>query len=242
MYKGAAGVDALNKMMQEIFNPNDGRKKEVKFNDTVYRIGDKVLQLVNSPEDNVFNGDMGQIVGIVYAKDSEDKVDELVIQFDANEVTYRRNDWQKITLSYCCTIHKSQGSEFKMVILPMVQQYQRMLQRNLLYTAITRSKEKLILLGEVEAYARCVQQESNLRATTLKERLLEVEGKGRTLASPSTKEVVENHADKVEETTQDYASESKESILTLELIESRAIDPMIGMGDVTPQEYEKTND
>ncbi|EOT51465.1 RecD/TraA family helicase [Enterococcus sulfureus ATCC 49903] len=242
MYKGAAGVDALNKMMQEIFNPNDGRKKEVKFNDTVYRIGDKVLQLVNSPEDNVFNGDMGQIVGIVYAKDSEDKVDELVIQFDANEVTYRRNDWQKITLSYCCTIHKSQGSEFKMVILPMVQQYQRMLQRNLLYTAITRSKEKLILLGEVEAYARCVQQESNLRATTLKERLLEVEGKGRTLAPPSTKEVVENHADKVEETTQDYASESKESILTLELIESRAIDPMIGMGDVRPQEYEKTND
>ena len=68
MYRGAAGIDALNKMMQEIFNPNDGTKKEVTFNDTVYRIGDKVLQLVNSPEDNVFNGDMGQIVGITLAK------------------------------------------------------------------------------------------------------------------------------------------------------------------------------
>lgn len=93
MYRGAAGIDALNKMMQEIFNPNpDGKKKEVHWNETVYRIGDKVLQLVNSPEDNVFNGDMGQIVGITYAKNSEDKVDELTIQFDANEVTYKRNE------------------------------------------------------------------------------------------------------------------------------------------------------
>ncbi|MCC9083230.1 ATP-dependent RecD-like DNA helicase [Enterococcus faecium] len=111
-------------------------------------MGDKVLQLVNTPELNVFNGDMGEITGIILAKDSEDKVDELVIQFDANEVTYKRNEWNKITLSYCCSIHKSQGSEFKMVILPMVHQYQRMLQRNLLYTAVTRSKELLILLGK----------------------------------------------------------------------------------------------
>ncbi len=95
MYRGAAGIDALNKMMQEIFNPNDGTKKEVTFNDTVYRIGDKVLQLVNSPEDNVFNGDMGQIVGITLAKQSEDKVDELVIQFDANEVTYKRIGYEE---------------------------------------------------------------------------------------------------------------------------------------------------
>ncbi|ATF73169.1 MULTISPECIES: ATP-dependent RecD-like DNA helicase [unclassified Enterococcus] len=171
MYRGAAGINALNKMMQEIFNPNDGTKKEVTFNDTVYRIGDKVLQLVNSPEDNVFNGDMGQIVGITLAKQSEDKVDELVIQFDANEVTYKRNEWNKITLSYCCSIHKSQGSEFQMVILPMVHQYQRMLQRNLLYTAVTRSKEMLILLGEPQAYQTCVSHESATRLTTLKERI-----------------------------------------------------------------------
>lgn len=172
MYRGPAGIDALNKMMQEIFNPNTGKKKEVTWNETVYRIGDKVLQLVNSPELNVFNGDMGQITGIIYAKDSEDKVDELVIQFDANEVSYKRNEWNKITLSYCCSIHKSQGSEFKMVILPMVHQFQRMLQRNLLYTAITRSKEILILLGEEQAYQTCVAHESASRLTTLKERIL----------------------------------------------------------------------
>lgn len=171
MYRGAAGIDALNKMMQEIFNPNDGTKKEVTWNETVYRIGDKVLQLVNSPEDNVFNGDMGQIVGIIPAKQSEDKVDELVIQFDATEVTYKRNEWNKITLSYCCSIHKAQGSEFKMVIMPMVHQYQRMLQRNLLYTAVTRSKELLILLGEPQAYQTCVTHESATRLTTLQERI-----------------------------------------------------------------------
>lgn len=173
MYRGVAGIDALNKMMQEIFNPNPGNKKEVKWNESVYRIGDKVLQLVNSPELNVFNGDMGEIVGIILAKDSEDKVDELVIQFDNNEVTYKRNEWNKITLSYCCSIHKAQGSEFKMVILPMVQQYHRMLQRNLLYTAITRSKDILILLGEVQAFQSCVAHESASRLTRLKERIIE---------------------------------------------------------------------
>ncbi|MBP2099278.1 ATP-dependent RecD-like DNA helicase [Enterococcus rivorum] len=173
MYRGAAGIDALNKMMQEIFNPNPGNKKEVKWNESVYRIGDKVLQLVNSPELNVFNGDMGEIVGIILAKDSEDKVDELVLQFDNNEVTYKRNEWNKITLSYCCSIHKAQGSEFKMVILPMVQQYHRMLQRNLLYTAVTRSKDILILLGEVHAFQTCVAHESASRLTRLKERITE---------------------------------------------------------------------
>lgn len=171
MYRGAAGIDALNKMMQEIFNPNDGTKKEVKWNESVYRIGDKVLHLVNTPELNVFNGDMGEIVGIILAKDSEDKVDELVIQFDNNEVSYKRNEWNKITLSYCCSIHKAQGSEFKMVILPMVHQYHRMLQRNLLYTAVTRSKDILILLGEVQAFNTCVSHESASRLTMLKERI-----------------------------------------------------------------------
>lgn len=169
MYRGAAGINALNKMMQGIFNPADGKKKEVTFGETTYRIGDKVLQLVNMPETNVFNGDMGEIVGIVPAKESDDKVDELVIQFDTNEVSYKRNEWNKITLSYCCSIHKAQGSEFKMVILPMIHQYNRMLQRNLLYTAITRSKELLILLGEPEAFQQCVENEAATRLTRLKE-------------------------------------------------------------------------
>ncbi|WP_265458181.1 ATP-dependent RecD-like DNA helicase [Enterococcus sp. HY326] len=183
MYRGVAGIDAINKMMQEIFNPNDGSRKEVKWNDTVYRIGDKVLQLVNEPELNVFNGDMGVITGITFAKDNEDKVDQLTILFDATEVTYRRNEWINITLSYCCSIHKAQGSEFKMVILPMVKQYSRMLQRNLLYTAVTRSKDLLILLGETEAFVQCVHNESAIRLTTLKERILNASEMSLTLRS-----------------------------------------------------------
>ncbi|MDH6365774.1 exodeoxyribonuclease V alpha subunit [Enterococcus sp. PF1-24] len=189
MYRGVAGIDALNKMMQEIFNSNpDGSRKEVVWNETVYRIGDKVLQLVNSPELNVFNGDMGQIVGITYSKETDDKVDELIIQFDSNEVTYKRNEWNKITLSYCCSIHKSQGSEFKMVILPMVRQYSRMLQRNLLYTAITRSKDLLILVGEPQAFATCVAHESANRLTSLKERIL-----GAEEMSAITRQQLENY-------------------------------------------------
>lgn len=172
MYRGAAGINALNKILQEIFNGNPtGRKKEVQHNNGVYRIGDKVLQLVNTPELNVFNGDMGIITGITYAKESDDKVDELTIEFDGGEVEYKRNEWNKITLSYCCSIHKSQGSEFKMVILPMVHQYQRMLQRNLLYTAITRSKNLLILLGEEQAFYDCVTHQSANRLTKLNQRL-----------------------------------------------------------------------
>ncbi len=176
MYRGSAGIDALNKMLQEVFNGDPDRsRKEVHWNDKVYRIGDKVLQLLNNPESNVFNGDMGEITGIILAKESEDKTDELVIAFDGGEVTYKRNEWNKITLSYCCSIHKSQGSEFKMVILPMVHQYQRMLQRNLLYTAVTRSKEILILLGEPQAFGDCVVNESVNRHTSLPERIISAE-------------------------------------------------------------------
>lgn len=225
MYRGPAGIDAINKMMQEIFNPNDGRKKEVQWNDVVYRIGDKVLQLVNNPELNVFNGDMGIIVGIIPAKESDDKVDELVIQFDSNEVSYKRTEWNKIKLSYCCSIHKAQGSEFKMVLLPMVKQYSRMLQRNLLYTAVTRSKDLLILLGEEEAFQACVNRESAVRKTTLIERIM----KGEDVAPVQPK--VEPF-EAVEE--KQKAAKNEPATLTPKLIAAQTIDPMIGMEGVTP--------
>lgn len=260
MYKGPGGVNELNKIMQEIFNPNpNGRNKEVVGKDEVYRIGDKVLQLVNSPEDNVFNGDMGQIVGIIYAKDSEDKQDELVIQFDANEVTYKRSEWHQITLSYCCTIHKSQGSEFRMVLMPMFNYHRRMLQRNLLYTAITRSKEKLILFGELSAYQQCVQQQSNFRHTTLKERILGVDTLTATMreqisnfeeseepfteavafASPinSTPEAKVEETS-VEEDEQTSLFTEEPDYLTEEMIRSGQIDPMIGMAGITPYHFQ----
>jgi len=263
MYKGPAGINALNKMMQEIFNPNvDQTKKEVSFNNVVYRIGDKVLQLVNAPEDNVFNGDMGEITGIIYAKDSEDKVDELVIAFDANEVRYKRNEWNKITLSYCCSIHKAQGNEFKMVILPMVNQYSRMLQRNLLYTAVTRSKEMLILLGEQSAYQKCVEQVSTLRLTALKERISGIDSISQAMRlkilsyeseqeeAPFEKEqkpIKERKPKSDLNTTKAKSSDlfaqetkapAKATQLTQEMIQDNEIDPMIGMGELTPYDFQ----
>ena len=248
MYRGPAGIDALNKMMQEILNPNDtGRRKEVKFNDKVYRIGDKILQLVNNPELNVFNGDMGEIKSISYAKETDDKVDELVIQFDANEVTYKRNEWNKITLAYCCSIHKSQGSEFKMVILPMVHNYGRMLRRDLLYTAITRSSELLILCGEISAFQESVVKSSATRLTTLKERLWddgvlleesENSQEDDTIRTTETKEKASPKTSGEEislfEETEGLENKSKPYRLTIDLIKKNTIHPMIGMEGITP--------
>lgn len=251
MYRGVAGIDNLNKMMQEVFNPNEtGTRKEVKWNDKVYRIGDKVLQLVNEPELNVFNGDMGTITGIIYAKDHEDKVDKLVISFDQTEVTYQRSEWNKITLSYCCSIHKSQGSEFKMVILPMVQQYFRMLQRNLLYTAITRSQEKLILLGESGAFQRAAENEGTNRKTYLLERIYDAIGAVQK-SSPAInyenesiekgkRTPKEDFVISEEDLPMDLEEEVSEPwILTLDKIESHTISPMIGMDEsLTPYDFQ----
>lgn len=283
MYRGPAGINALNKMMQEIFNPNDGNKREVVFNEVAYRVGDKVLQLVNDPEANVFNGDMGVIVGITYAKESEDKTDELTIAFDATEVVYKRNEWNKITLSYCCSIHKSQGSEFKMVILPMVSQYQRMLQRNLLYTAVTRSKDLLILLGEPRAYEQAIHRESAVRKTTLQQRIQEVGGistaltmkihqyedemaaetHGLVTSLPLAKnelpQETKSSADKLAEVPQEQKpavqydqvttepkvpqeiieeTPTEDHRLTLAMITSNQVDPLIGMTGITPWQFQ----
>lgn len=111
----------MNKMLQEVFNSNvNEKRREIKFGDVIYRTGDKVLQLVNQPEEGVFNGDMGEIVSILFAKENTDHVDKIIISFEGIEVTYTKQDLNQITHAYCCSIHKSQGSEFPIVILPVV--------------------------------------------------------------------------------------------------------------------------
>ncbi|TYR82312.1 ATP-dependent RecD-like DNA helicase [Priestia megaterium] len=168
MYKGPAGIDKLNEVLQELFNPPSQQRRELNHGDIVYRVGDKVLQLVNQPDSNVFNGDMGEIVSVFFAKENTEKQDMLVISFEGNEVTYTKQDFNQITHAYCCSIHKSQGSEFPIVVLPVVKSYYRMLRRNLLYTAVTRSKQFLILCGEDEAFQLGVSRnEDNVRQTNL---------------------------------------------------------------------------
>lgn len=225
MYKGPAGIHALNAMMQEILNPNPNKKRrEVTHFDFVYRVGDKVLQLVNQPELNVFNGDIGEITSIQYARETADKVDEVTILFDAVEVTYQKNEWNKFTLAYCCSIHKAQGSEFTMVILPMVRQYGRMLRRNLLYTAITRSKSKLILCGEEAAFSFATENTGDFRKTMLVEKLVRNRDK-------------DKHTFQVKITPAKPVEPAEDYVLTMEKVTNGKIDPMIGMEEVTPEMF-----
>ncbi|AIF43342.1 ATP-dependent RecD-like DNA helicase [Virgibacillus sp. SK37] len=174
MYRSLAGITMINRELQQLINPRDKRKREVKFADTIFRKGDKVIQLVNQPEDNVFNGDIGEVVAIFREDENTDNVEQLVVLFDEKEVVYERKDYVNIMHAYCISIHKSQGSEFPIVIMPVVSAYRRMLRKNLLYTAITRSKQSLIICGEQDAFLRGVQtMDTNKRYTTLKEQLLE---------------------------------------------------------------------
>lgn len=176
MYRGSAGIDQLNKLLQEMFNPKSPDKREILFGDIAYRVGDKVLQLVNQPEEHVFNGDMGEVVSIFYAKENTEKEDMVVISFDGKEVTYTKKDFLQFTHAYCCSIHKSQGSEFPIVVMPIVKSYYRMLKRNLIYTGITRSKKFLILCGEEEALRRGIEnREQSRRQTSLTLRLVKSE-------------------------------------------------------------------
>jgi len=220
MYRGPAGIDRLNEILQEILNPNpDGSRKELKFGDVTYRIGDKVLQLVNQPESNVFNGDMGEIVSIFYAKENTEKQDMVIVSFDGIEATYTRQDLNQITLAYCCSVHKSQGSEFPIVIMPIVKSYYRMLRKNLIYTGITRSKQFLILCGEVEAMELGVSRNDELnRQTTLKEKIKEMFAD------------VYKPDEKAELSTEDSFDLLYEGKIN-------EIDPMIGMDNITPYDF-----
>ncbi|GAB7386494.1 ATP-dependent RecD-like DNA helicase [Bacillaceae bacterium] len=168
MYKGNAGVNKLNEELQRLFNPPSPGKRELRWGDTVYRTGDKVLQLTNNPEEQVFNGDLGEIVAILQPDEAEFGEETLIVQFEQQEVSYRKNQLHQLTLAYCCSIHKAQGSEFPIVVVPVVRGYHRMLRRNLIYTAVTRSKSYLILCGEIEAFRQAVTcSEEGLRYTNL---------------------------------------------------------------------------
>ena len=172
MYIGVNGIDRLNKELQDVFNPKDTYKKEVSFGDIVFREKDKVLQLENMPEDNVFNGDIGIIEYIMYPNESDSKKTEVYVNFDGIIVKYLPQDLIKIKHAFIISIHKSQGSEFDIVILPITMNYRRMLYKKLIYTAITRAKKKLIIIGEAEAFMYAISNETErTRNTNLKNRL-----------------------------------------------------------------------
>lgn len=165
MYKGRYGIDIINNQLQTIFNPKDASKKEVVVGDVIFREGDKVIELTNMPEENIFNGDIGIISQIITSP-----AKKIIVDFDGNEVTFTAANFNKFRLAYAISIHKSQGSEFDVVVMPLVQGYRKMLYRKLVYTGITRSKKMLYLIGDKKALKQAVSNtSSDVRRTTIQE-------------------------------------------------------------------------
>lgn len=174
MYRSRAGITSINEQIQQVVNPKTKGKREVKTKDAVFRVGDKVIQLVNQPEDGVSNGDIGEIVAIFREDENKENVEQLVVSFDDKETVYERKDYINIMHAYCISIHKAQGSEFPIVIMPVVSTFRRMLRKNLLYTGITRGKKSLIICGEINAFLTGVQTiEASIRYTSLVAQLTE---------------------------------------------------------------------
>ena len=173
MYKGIAGVDALNHACQKVFNPPSSDKREVVLSGRIFREFDKVLQLKNRPDDHVYNGDIGIIVDVIHPFESENNQLTLVVDYDGHYVEYQGDYLNQLTHAYALSVHKSQGSEYPIVLLIAVSEYKNMLQARLYYTAITRTANSLICIGEQSAFEIAAREEMKLvRLSTLKQRLM----------------------------------------------------------------------
>lgn len=172
LYDGQAGIDQLNRVLQSQFNPKDKLKHEITHGMHVYREGDKILQLKNQPDDYVFNGDIGRIVEIIYAKDDEQKQNRIIADFEGQIVEYTSETFINISLAYCMSVHKAQGSEYPIVIMIALDRYRHMLQRRLYYTGVTRASKALILVGEQSAFKKAAEDHQlKERQTYLRQRL-----------------------------------------------------------------------
>ncbi|CAM3656368.1 ATP-dependent RecD-like DNA helicase [Erysipelothrix urinaevulpis] len=163
-YEGVAGINTLNHVLQKTFNPPTDEKLELQVGSTVFREGDKILQLKNQPDDMVFNGDVGELIAI--------SGHEIIVDFEGNMVSYLPVDYLNITHAYCMSVHKAQGSEYPIVILLADPSYGIMLSRRLYYTGLTRSSKSLVLVGDYDSFVKASKnQNESHRYTYLKERL-----------------------------------------------------------------------
>jgi exodeoxyribonuclease V alpha subunit len=173
IYNSNAGIDVLNNALQECINPKAPHRRELKVGYTVFREGDKILQLKNQPDDDVYNGDIGMLEEILYASETENKQAVLTVRFDDIYVEYSGDNLANISLAYCISVHKSQGSEYPIVIFPITRRFSFMLQRKLIYTGCSRARQSLILLGDRNAFMEGIQtEERHIRKTTLTERII----------------------------------------------------------------------
>ena len=170
MLRGTLGCRNLNAVLQQALNPTGPAIQRYGW---TFRVSDKVMQMANDYDKDVFNGDIGRVAGI-------DEVEqEMTVRFDGRPVKYDFNELDELHLSYATTVHKSQGSEYPVVVLPIHTQHYVMLQRNLLYTAITRSRKLVVLVGTLKALAIAVRNmDARRRVTLLRQRLEAMEGDG----------------------------------------------------------------
>jgi exodeoxyribonuclease V alpha subunit len=150
MYKGYNGIDNLNNLMAEIFN---NKNDPYQIGDKYYRVNDKVIQLVNDIDNNIFNGDIGYIKDISYV----DKKLTVTIDFMGNKVIYNQGEFDRFSLAYAISIHKAQGSEYDNVVIVLAKSFKRMFYNKLIYTAVTRAKKSLIIIGSLDSFNDSIQ-------------------------------------------------------------------------------------
>jgi exodeoxyribonuclease V alpha subunit len=186
MHRGPAGSAALNERLQEALTPAVPKQPEKRFAGRTYRPGDKVMQVRNDYEKGVFNGSVGTITSI-----SPEASELFVLMDEDQEVRYGFDDLDELTHAYALTVHRSQGSEYPCVVVPLVQTAWLMLQRNLLYTAVTRAKRLVVLVGSRRALAKAVRtQGAGRRYTALTQRLQPEPGRaasGRSVGGASVR-------------------------------------------------------
>jgi exodeoxyribonuclease V alpha subunit len=166
MQRGAAGAVILNERLQQALNPARPDVEETDRAGRVYRIGDRVMQIVNDYDKAVYNGDIGRIIGI--SKEES----EVCVDYAGSKVYYPFIDLDELTHAYACSIHKSQGSEYPAVVIAIHTQHYMLLQRNLIYTALTRARKMAVIVGTTTAIAMAVKKQGDIRRhTRLRERL-----------------------------------------------------------------------
>ncbi|MBF0471494.1 MAG: AAA family ATPase [Gammaproteobacteria bacterium] len=170
MTRGSVGTFSLNQTIQDQANPTTEGKAQLKIGDRIFRVGDRVIHRRNNYDLNVFNGDIGHIIGI----DNETITCRVAFLPDQREIIYQKEQLVELELAYAITIHKSQGSEFAVVIIPLLTQHFKMLYRNLIYTGLTRARKLVVIVGSRRALAMAVhQQDTRLRQTALQQLLCE---------------------------------------------------------------------
>lgn len=160
MYAGIMGIDEVNRKIQERYNKSE---EFLIREDKLFKVGDKVLQLKNDNDLDIMNGDIGEVIDIL----KEDGYEYLMIRFENRIIKYPSSNFDSLSLAYAISIHKSQGSEFENVIMPILPSYFVMLKKRLIYTAITRAKKKIIILGQQNSLNQSIKKGDDLRQTSL---------------------------------------------------------------------------